>query len=132
MENLPYILYVDIFKALYGFLKVSLFFHRKRFKGLKDIGFRLNPYDPCVVKIIVNEKNTPLCVMLIILSLTMCIQKWMMISCSGSEILTKTNILEYFMFKESNNWFFGYRARFFHSRRSQGWYDQLHQEYGQK
>mmetsp|Transcript_26671 Transcript_26671/g.56142 ORF Transcript_26671/g.56142 Transcript_26671/m.56142 type:complete len:625 (+) Transcript_26671:3224-5098(+) len=42
------ILYVTLQKALYGCLKSALLFYRKLVTDMKRIGFKLNPYDPCV------------------------------------------------------------------------------------
>lgn len=48
MENGATVLYVELKKALYGQLKAALLFYQKFVKDLKEIGFELNPYDPCV------------------------------------------------------------------------------------
>ena len=42
------VLYVKLQKALYGLMQASLLFYRKLRKELKDFGFTVNPYDPCV------------------------------------------------------------------------------------
>ena len=42
------ILYVKLAKALYGLLRSALLFYRKLSTQLVDIGFEINPYDPCV------------------------------------------------------------------------------------
>jgi hypothetical protein len=42
------VLYVKLQKALYGLMWVSLLFYRKLRKELEDLGFMVNPYDPCV------------------------------------------------------------------------------------
>ena len=47
-------LYVQIEKALYGMLRAVLFFYRKLRADLEDIGFEVNPYEPCVANRIVN------------------------------------------------------------------------------
>ena len=56
VDNGQYVLYVYILKALYGLIKSALLFYKKLVKVLKEIGFNLNPYDPCVVNRIVNSK----------------------------------------------------------------------------
>ena len=62
MENGKYVLYIELLKYLYGLLKSELLFYKKLVKVLKDIGFKLNTYDPCVANIIVNDKqHTILC-----------------------------------------------------------------------
>lgn len=51
------ILYVQLQKALYGMLKSALLFYRKLVTDLTDMGFQLNPYDPCVANKMVNGKQ---------------------------------------------------------------------------
>ena len=48
------ILYVQLQKALYGMLKSALLFYRKLVSDLTNMGFKLNPYDPCVANKTVN------------------------------------------------------------------------------
>jgi hypothetical protein len=42
------ILYVKMLKAMYGLLRSALLFYLKLVNDLKEYGFELNPYDPCV------------------------------------------------------------------------------------
>ena len=56
-ENGQYVLYVDILRVLYELLKAEILFYKKLVKDLKEIGFRLNTYEPCVSNIIVNDKQ---------------------------------------------------------------------------
>ena len=42
------ILYVRLLKALYGCLRSALLFYRKLRTDLENMGFKVNPYDPCV------------------------------------------------------------------------------------
>jgi hypothetical protein len=42
------ILYVKLQKALYGLMLASLLFYRKLRKEIKEYGFKVNPYNPCV------------------------------------------------------------------------------------
>ena len=51
------VLYLRLQKALYGMMKSALLFYRKLFKELKEIGFEINLYDPCVANKLVNEKQ---------------------------------------------------------------------------
>jgi hypothetical protein len=51
------ILYVKMLKALYGMLQSSLLFYRKFRKDIESIGFKVNPYDPCVANRMVNGKQ---------------------------------------------------------------------------
>ena len=48
------LLYVKVHKALYGLLRSALLFYRRLVAELEDIGFELNPYDPCVANKVVN------------------------------------------------------------------------------
>jgi hypothetical protein len=44
-------------KALYGMLQSSLLYYKKFRKDLKEIGFKVNPYDPCVANRMVKGKQ---------------------------------------------------------------------------
>ncbi len=48
-------LYVKLNKALYGMLKSSLLFYKKLVVELESMGFKLNPYDPCIDNHMVNR-----------------------------------------------------------------------------
>ena len=48
------LMYVRMNKAMYGLLKSALLFYRKLVADLEEIGFKLNPYDPCVANRDVN------------------------------------------------------------------------------
>ena len=41
-------LYVQLSKALYGMLRAALLFYKKLRSDLENMGFKINPYDPCV------------------------------------------------------------------------------------
>jgi hypothetical protein len=47
-------LYVRLSKALYGMLRAALLFYKRLRKDLENMGFEVNPYNPCVVNNIVN------------------------------------------------------------------------------
>ena len=47
-------LYVKLLKALYGLLRSALIFQDKLRGKLEDLGFIVNPYDPCVAKRLVD------------------------------------------------------------------------------
>ncbi len=47
-------LYVKLNKALYGMLRSALLFYNKLVSELKELGFVLNPYDPCVANREIN------------------------------------------------------------------------------
>ena len=51
------VLYIEVLKALYGTLRASLLFYKRLWKDLEEIGFTVNPYDPCVANRIVNGKQ---------------------------------------------------------------------------
>ena len=42
------VLYVQIIKAIYGLLVSALLFYKKFRASIKKLGFKVNPYDPCV------------------------------------------------------------------------------------
>ncbi len=48
------VLYLRLQKALCGMMKSALLFYRKLIKELKEMGFEINPYDPCVVNKVVD------------------------------------------------------------------------------
>jgi hypothetical protein len=48
LENRKKVLYVEVLKAIYGMLEAALLWYKTFRKGLEDIGFIFNPYDPCV------------------------------------------------------------------------------------
>ena len=51
------VLYVHITKAIYGLLVSAMLFYKKLVKDLIDIGFVLNPYDPCVANKMVEGRQ---------------------------------------------------------------------------
>jgi hypothetical protein len=57
LENGEKVLYVKVLKALYGMLEGALLFYKKLCKDLECIGFKVNPYDPCVANQTVNNKQ---------------------------------------------------------------------------
>ncbi len=42
------VLYLRLQKALYGMMNSVLLFYRTLVAELRDMGFEINPYDPCV------------------------------------------------------------------------------------
>jgi len=48
IEKRRQILYLRLQIALYGMMKSALLFNRKLVKELKEMGFEINPYDPCM------------------------------------------------------------------------------------
>jgi hypothetical protein len=51
------VLYVMMVMALYGMLQSSLLYYKKFRKDIESIGFKVNPYDPCVANRMVNGKQ---------------------------------------------------------------------------
>ena len=51
------VLYVKMYKALYGLLRSALLFYKKLVADLEAYGFEINPYDPCVANKIINGKQ---------------------------------------------------------------------------
>ena len=57
MRNGVAVIYVEILRALYGLVESSFLFYKKICKDLKENGFEINPYDPCVANKMVNGKQ---------------------------------------------------------------------------
>ena len=56
--NNKVLLYVRMIKALlYGVLQSSLLYYKKFRKDIESIGFKVNPYDPCLANRTVNGKK---------------------------------------------------------------------------
>ena len=51
------VLYVHVLKAIYGMLRSALLFYKKLRADLEKIGFKINPYDPCVANRTINGKQ---------------------------------------------------------------------------
>ena len=51
------VLYVRMLKALYGMLTASLLYYKKFKKDIEEIGFQLNPYEPCVANRTIGNKQ---------------------------------------------------------------------------
>ena len=51
------VLYLQLQKALYSMMKSALLFYKKLIKELKEMGFEINPYDPCVANKLVSGKQ---------------------------------------------------------------------------
>ena len=47
-------IYVVMQKALYGMLQFALLYYKKFKKDIEQIGFKINPYDPCVTNRMIN------------------------------------------------------------------------------
>ncbi|KAG7373305.1 reverse transcriptase RNA-dependent DNA polymerase [Nitzschia inconspicua] len=57
VENGVKTLYVRLLKALYGCVKSALLWYNLFASTLMDMGFELNPYDPCVANKMINGKQ---------------------------------------------------------------------------
>ncbi|KAL7577140.1 hypothetical protein ACA910_019742 [Epithemia clementina (nom. ined.)] len=57
MEAGNKVLYFVITKAIYGMLVSALLFYKKLKKDLEEIGFEVNPYDPCIANRMINGKQ---------------------------------------------------------------------------
>ena len=51
------LLYVKMLKAMYGLMRATLLFYLKLRADLKEHGFSMNEYDPCVANKMVNRKQ---------------------------------------------------------------------------
>ena len=51
------VLYVCLLNALYGIMKAALLYYKHFVHNIMVIGFKLNPYDPCVANKIVHSKQ---------------------------------------------------------------------------
>ena len=56
-ENGRKVLYVQVIRALYGMLVAALLWYQKFRADLESIGFKFNPYDPCVANRDVDGKQ---------------------------------------------------------------------------
>ena len=54
-------LYVKLNKALYGMLRAALLFYKRLRSDLENMGFEVNPYDPCVANKMVNKHQMTIC-----------------------------------------------------------------------
>ena len=76
-------LLVQCQNALYGTMVASLLYYRKFVKSLTDVGFEINPYDPCVANKIIEGTQQTIC--------------FHVDDCKLSHLLTKVNdqMIEY-------------------------------------
>ena len=54
-------LYVRLSKALYGMLRAALLFYKRLRSDLENMGFEVNPYNPCVANKMVNGHQMTVC-----------------------------------------------------------------------
>ena len=60
-ENGATVLYVELKKALYRQLEAALLFYQKFLKDLKELGFKINPYDPCIANRNIEASQQTIC-----------------------------------------------------------------------
>ena len=56
-EGKSKIIYVQMMKALYGMMKASVLYYKKFRGDIENIGYVVNPYDPCVANKVINGKQ---------------------------------------------------------------------------
>ena len=56
-EGKSKVLYVKMVKALYGMIKASILYYNKFRTDIEGIGYKVNPYDPCVANKMINGKQ---------------------------------------------------------------------------
>ena len=54
-------LYVKQTKALYGIMCSAMLFYNNLRRYLEEIGFEINPYDPCVANMTINNSQMTVC-----------------------------------------------------------------------
>ncbi|KAI2506284.1 Reverse transcriptase (RNA-dependent DNA polymerase) [Fragilaria crotonensis] len=57
IENGKKVLYARLNKAMYGCVKSALLWYNLLSSSLKEMGFEINPYDPCVANSTINGKQ---------------------------------------------------------------------------
>ena len=60
-ENRQKVLYIKVLQALYSMLIAAMLWYRKFQGDLESIGFKFNPYDPCIANKIVRKKQQTIC-----------------------------------------------------------------------
>ena len=55
MKMIKAMLYLELLKSLYGMLIASLLFYHNLRKDIEAIGFKINPYDPCVANKMIRD-----------------------------------------------------------------------------
>ena len=55
------VLIVQCLNALYGMMIASLLFYKKFVKSLTNVGFKLNPFDPCVANKTIEGHQMTIC-----------------------------------------------------------------------
>ena len=60
-ENRKKVLYLQILKALYRCIESALLWYDLFANTLKDMGFKVNPYDKCVANKMIHGKQCTIC-----------------------------------------------------------------------
>ncbi len=79
------VLIMECLNAVYGTMVAALLYYKKFVKSLVKQGFKLNPYDGCVINKIVKGKQITLWFMLMTASFPTSIKKWLMRPSNGSK-----------------------------------------------
>ena len=56
-ENGKKILYIRLLCVLFGMMQSALLFYEKLWNNLQSLGFKLNPYDPCIANKLIKVKQ---------------------------------------------------------------------------
>ena len=56
-DNGKSVIYLELLKSLYVMLIASLLFYQKSRKDMEAIGFKVNPYDPCMANKMIHDKT---------------------------------------------------------------------------
>ena len=54
-------IYAKLTKAIYGILCIAMLFYNKLRSHLEEIGYEINPHDPCVANITLNSSLMTVC-----------------------------------------------------------------------
>ena len=60
-KNGVWVLCLEVLKAIYGMLVASFLWYQKLWADLEQIGFKFNPYDPCVANRMWNGRQQTVC-----------------------------------------------------------------------
>jgi hypothetical protein len=56
-EGIKKVIYVTVLKHYMECFSMHYFFNKKFHKDVEGIGFKINPYDPCIADLVVNGKH---------------------------------------------------------------------------
>ena len=55
------VIYARLSNALYGMLRAALLFYKRLRSDMENMGFEVNPYEPCVANKMVNGSQMTIC-----------------------------------------------------------------------